>query len=238
MITALFIVLSLVQAKTVVSESSSEQTQMLELFTSDSCSSCPPANIWISNLKNHPQLWKKFIPVAFHVDYWNHLSWKDPFSDPLMTQRQKSLVRHWKNPVSYTPAVMINGEELRKWYQQSEIPNSNKKVPFNLSLSHNNKEIFYLKLKNVSKSNDRPTKVRMALLGFGVVSKVTDGENAGVTLKHDFVVLDWALQKVENKTSFEFKFKKPQVKTTQLAVVAWVENDSSERALQITGGYL
>jgi hypothetical protein len=228
----------MVQAKTFISESKVEQTQMVELFTSDSCSSCPPANVWLSKFKSHPLLWKKLIPVAFHVDYWNHLSWKDPLSDPLMTERQKNLVRLWKNPISYTPAVMINGEELRKWYDQKEIPNSTEKVPFILSLSHSNKEKFYLELKNVSKSNVRPARIRMALLGFGIVSKVTDGENAGVTLKHDFVVLDWAMQKVENKTSFEFSFKKPQFKTTQLAVVAWAEIDSSERALQITGGYL
>lgn len=238
MLMALFSFLTLVQAKTLISESKIEQTQMVELFTSDSCSSCPPANLWLSNFKNHPLLWKKFIPVAFHVDYWNHLSWKDPFSDPLMTQRQKNLVQLWKNPVSYTPAVMINGEELRDWYRQKEVPSTNHQVSFTMTLSHSNKEKFYLDLKNVSKSNDRPTKIRMALLGFGIVSKVTAGENAGVTMKHDFVVLDWAVQKVENKTSFEFSFKKPLFKTTELAVVAWVENDSNERPLQITGGYL
>ena len=57
-----------------------EQNQVLELFTSEGCSSCPPIDRWLGTLKNSPDLWHQIIPVAFHVDYWNSLSWKDRFS--------------------------------------------------------------------------------------------------------------------------------------------------------------
>ncbi len=60
-------------ADPIVFQSSDRQTALLELYTSESCSSCPPAESWLSKLKNDPGLWQTFIPVAFHVDYWNHL---------------------------------------------------------------------------------------------------------------------------------------------------------------------
>ncbi len=61
-------------------QSSETQTSLLELYTSEGCSSCPPAETWLSRLKESPGLWKDFVPVAFHVDYWDYLGWRDPWS--------------------------------------------------------------------------------------------------------------------------------------------------------------
>ena len=61
-------------------ESGPQRTHLLELFTSEGCSSCPPAEAWLSKLKADPRLWKDFVPLAFHVDYWDHLGWRDPFA--------------------------------------------------------------------------------------------------------------------------------------------------------------
>ena len=58
-------------------ESGVTRTTLLELFTSEGCSSCPPAEKWLSQLKSNPDLWKKIVPIAFHVDYWDHLGWRD-----------------------------------------------------------------------------------------------------------------------------------------------------------------
>ena len=63
-----------------VFESGPTRAHLIELFTSEGCSSCPPAESWLSKLKNEPGLWKNFVPLAFHVDYWDHLGWKDPFA--------------------------------------------------------------------------------------------------------------------------------------------------------------
>lgn len=57
--------------------SGKQQTTLVELYTSQGCSSCPPAERWLSSLQNDPRLWKELIPVAFHVDYWNYLGWND-----------------------------------------------------------------------------------------------------------------------------------------------------------------
>lgn len=60
-------------------ESPPEQAYLLELFTSQGCSSCPPADAWLSRLKQDPELFKRVVPVAYHVTYWDYLGWKDPF---------------------------------------------------------------------------------------------------------------------------------------------------------------
>ena len=60
--------------------STARQTSLLELYTSEGCSSCPPAEAWLSGLKDNPGLWRDFVPVAFHVDYWNYLGWRDKWS--------------------------------------------------------------------------------------------------------------------------------------------------------------
>ena len=60
--------------------SAPKRTALLELYTSEGCSSCPPAEAWLSRLEYSPRLWRDFVPVAFHVDYWNYLGWKDNWS--------------------------------------------------------------------------------------------------------------------------------------------------------------
>jgi hypothetical protein len=63
-----------------VFESAPNKVHLLELFTSEGCSSCPPAEEWLTKLKQNPGLWRDFVPVAFHVDYWDHLGWRDRFA--------------------------------------------------------------------------------------------------------------------------------------------------------------
>jgi hypothetical protein len=92
-----------------------QQSTLLELYTSEGCSSCPPADRWLSTLKDDPGLWKEIIPVAFHVDYWDYLGWKDAFSKAEYTQRQRNYAR-WNNlRTIYTPGFLQNGKELRGW---------------------------------------------------------------------------------------------------------------------------
>jgi hypothetical protein len=62
--------------------SGESNVSLLELFTSEGCSSCPPAEEWTSQLRQNSLLWNQIVPVAFHVDYWNDLGWRDPYSSP------------------------------------------------------------------------------------------------------------------------------------------------------------
>src|SRR5687768_10063986 len=71
-------------------QSGPNRTALLELYTSEGCSSCPPAEAWLSRVKSDARLWKEFVPVAFHVDYWDYLGWRDPFGMANYSERQRA----------------------------------------------------------------------------------------------------------------------------------------------------
>src|SRR5882724_13240893 len=112
-------------AAPVIFQSSGRQTAVLELFTSEGCSSCPPAEAWLSKLKGAPGLWHDFVPVAFHVDYWDHLGWKDPFASKEWTARQYHYSAIWKSSSVYTPAFVLDGRE----WQPAGLPSYARETP-------------------------------------------------------------------------------------------------------------
>src|SRR5215510_6018940 len=92
-------------------ESGPQRIHLIELFTSQGCSSCPPAEAWLSKLKSEPRLWKDFVPLAFHVDYWDRLGWRDPFAMKEWTARQYQYSSAWKSEGVYTPGFVLDGRE-------------------------------------------------------------------------------------------------------------------------------
>src|SRR6266704_4718971 len=76
-------------------QSSGKQTALIELYTSEGCSSCPPAETWLSRLKESPGLWKDFVPLAFHVDYWDYLGWRAPWASKSFSDRQRAYTKQW-----------------------------------------------------------------------------------------------------------------------------------------------
>src|SRR6516165_12381969 len=111
-----------------VFESGDTQSTLIELFTSEGCSSCPPAEKWLSGLKSKQELWKKTVPVAFHVDYWDRLGWRDRFAKPEFTSRQQRYAAEWGGDSVYTPGFVMNGREWRDWFSGNALPASSKKV--------------------------------------------------------------------------------------------------------------
>ena len=109
-------------------ESGETQSTLIELFTSEGCSSCPPAEKWLSALKSNQDLWKKIVPVAFHVDYWDRLGWRDRFAKREFTSRQQRYAAGWGGDSIYTPAFVVNGKEWRSWFGGNVIPASSIKV--------------------------------------------------------------------------------------------------------------
>ncbi len=95
----------------IVIRSPETQVSLLELYTSEGCSSCPPADRWISKLKKDDRLWSSMIPVAFHVDYWDYIGWKDRFASPEYSLRQRNYARSKNLKTVYTPGFLLNGEE-------------------------------------------------------------------------------------------------------------------------------
>lgn len=80
-------------------------------------SSCPPADKWLSSLKDEPSLFKDIIPLAFHVDYWDQLGWKDRWAEATFSDRQRKLVKQGILSQVYSPAVVVASKEWRAWYR-------------------------------------------------------------------------------------------------------------------------
>lgn len=82
---------------------------VLELFTSQGCSSCPPADRLLTRLARDPKLAGKVIPLSFHVDYWDYIGWQDPFASPRWSERQRQYGRTFRSNRIYTPQLVVNG---------------------------------------------------------------------------------------------------------------------------------
>lgn len=222
----------------IIASSGPTKVSLVELYSSESCSSCPPADKWISGLESHKDLWVKFVPVGFHVDYWNHLNWKDQLSSSKMTARQVAVSKTWPQPSVYTPAVVLSGTEWRGWRAsplERQLSTTSSKLglqivksaqgQFRIQVSGQNSGVKYV--------------VHIAKLGFGLSSKVTAGENSGKTLDHNFVVLDWQQQElISGSQTTPFKFEEKIKSAKKYAIVAWIEDSVKPIALQATGGYL
>ena len=89
---------------------------LVELYTSEGCSSCPPADAFLTRLTTHRDLWTRIVPVAFQVDYWDHLGWTDPLARPAYSDRQRRLVRNGKARAVYTPSFFVDGQEWRGFF--------------------------------------------------------------------------------------------------------------------------
>src|SRR5438477_10055741 len=171
-------------ADNVVFESGAKKVQLLELFTSEGCSSCPPAEASLGRLVSDPRLWHEFLPVAFHVDYWDRLGWKDPFASAEWTTRQRLYAANWNADSVYTPAFVLNGREWR----DANVPRLSEEAPGALKATVRGDNTVVIDFEP-ARREARDFEVYLVRLGFGISMNVRAGENSGRNLHHDFVVL-------------------------------------------------
>ena len=93
------------------------QTVVVELFTSQGCSSCPPAEALLTELAQRQDV----IALEFHVDYWDYIGWKDPFADPAFTDRQRRYNRAFGSPYNYTPQMVVDGRDHEVGSRRSAV---------------------------------------------------------------------------------------------------------------------
>lgn len=209
-------------------ESGPQRVHLLELFTSQGCSSCPAAEGWLSKLKAEPGLWKNFVPLAFHVDYWDRLGWRDPFASKEWTARQYQYSTNWRSESVYTPGFVLDG---REWMERS-VPSPSDDKPGVLKLSVNNQKLIaeFVPADRSAKDVD----LHVATLGFDLTTKVTAGENSGRNLPQDFIVLSLTNQKMSaGKTEFVFN---PDSRAG--AIAAWTTLPNQIEPIQVVGGWL
>ena len=222
-------------------ESSAKQVSLVELYTSEGCSSCPAAEAWLSGLRESGGLWKEFVPVAFHVDYWDYLGWRDPWSASQFTRRQRAYARAWSSRTIYTPGFVLNGKEWRRWSQQKTVPGAAGTDPGQLVLSSADTNHWHVSFAPAAALKGG-CQFHAALLASGLSSEVTAGENNGRRLVHDFVVLTLSEGSLSAKgPSFEGDFvlnSKPKASQGRLALAVWVGPVDQPGPLQAAGGWL
>ena len=220
-------------------ESPPTQATLIELFTSEGCSSCPPAEKWLSRFKSDPDVWKKIVPVAFHVDYWDRLGWRDRFAKPEFTLRQQRYAAGFGGDSVYTPGFVVNGKEWRGWFSGAKLPAPSGNVgKLRVSLTGENQ----VSATFVPGGSSPPSlQLEVALLGGDLESDVKRGENSGRKLRHDFVVLSLgqaAMKKQADDWAASLSLSRTTDGETPRALAAWVASGDSGPPLQSTGGWL
>ena len=164
---------------------------IVELYTSEGCDSCPPADRWLSKTITERSKDAGFIPLAYHVDYWDYIGWKDIFAQPAFAQRQSLLASNGGASGVYTPQIFVNGKDDRSWTGgATRLAAANRaSVKFNVTSSWKGQGAA-LTLGFAGKLVEPAPGVRFryAVTENGLVSAVKAGENRGVTLHHDAVV--------------------------------------------------
>ena len=224
-----------------VFKNSAATGNLIELYSSEGCSSCPPAEAWLNHLQNAPGLWKDIFPVAFHVDYWDGLGWPDRFARPEYTQRQRDYAARLNQESVYTPEFVVNGREWhRGWLGGGTLPPETAAKTGELALIVHADGRFSASYRSAA-SPAQALILNIALLGLNVSTDVKRGENSGEKLKHDFVVLGFSSSPMQARNDKSFQADPGPVKSSTSdapgAVVAWV-SDPDGTVLQVTGGWL
>ena len=228
-------------AAPVVFQSSERQTALVELYTSEGCSSCPPAESWLSGLKKAPGLWSNFVPVAFHVEYWDNLGWRDKWSSRQFSDRQRDYAGVWGSDTIYTPEFVLNGKEWHDWFGLRGAPGLSGTKSGILKVTcedTNHWQVNFIPAAGGATGYE----VNAALLDSELSSDVKAGENSGRHLNHDFAALALVKQPLAGKGSeFQGDFTldtNPKAVNGRLALAVWVTRTGELEPLQATGGWL
>lgn len=231
-----------VAADSVCSARSGEYTTaLLELYTSEGCSSCPPADEWLTTLPTHQSVPEKVVPLALHVDYWNHLGWVDIYSQKKFSERQSRRTFLKQTSSVYTPQVMLNGHVLPRWRQQAGVT-----IPLvNATPSHADIALEIkrdagqadISVNAKTRNNYRgQAELYVAVYERNLVRRIEAGENRGRTIRHDFVVRELHGPKELDKNGagrFTPKVKlDKEWKQEDLGIAAFVQNRDTGEILQ------
>jgi len=209
---------------------------MVELFTSEGCNSCPPAEAFLNDFRSQPDLWRRYIPIAFHVDYWDYLGWTDRYADPRHAERQRRYARQGGVRTVYTPAFIVNGRAWGVSGSRAALPSGG--APAGVLEVRLRDQAFEAQFTPAEPSADT-VELHLAVLGMGLRTDIRAGENEGRQAAHEFVVLAHTNFAA---SSNRWRGSVPPVRNThgakRLALVAWVSRPRDLTPLQATGGYL
>src|SRR5258705_3927201 len=190
--------LALLPALSMASEctirSGPQTAALIELYTSEGCSSCPPADRWLSSLGG-PAAPPGVVPIAFHVSYWDYIGWKDVFADERYTERQRALAKATGARMVYTPQVRLDGRDFPEWSDARAVSRaiaaSNgtmSRAQIEITAKSASEGIATATLRPGVKADDLALFV--AITQNRLSSRVTAGENRGEKLGRSFAARD------------------------------------------------
>ncbi len=173
---------------------------LVELYTSEGCDSCPPADRWLRSLPASGITSDKAVALSLHVDYWDYIGWKDPYAKPAFSARQKEQSAINKSAVVYTPQVVLAGRDFRRWSGgglADELKRINAQpARASIELEFRDAGAGRLELRGSAiaiKPEDRAdAALYLAFYQSELKSEVRAGENKGATLLHDYVAREWS----------------------------------------------
>jgi hypothetical protein len=213
---------------------------VIELYTSEGCDSCPPADRWLSGLKPGADA---AVALAFHVDYWDRLGWRDRFGSAAFTQRQYEQSRRHGGEFVYTPQVLLQGRDFAAWQRDAQpsaaiaaINGKPARAKIDLVVKSVERDTIAVELSvGVPEARDRANAaVLVALTQDGLSSNVKAGENAGKRLSHDHVVRAWQPDLAlgaGGELRQTIRFARPEDRGP-LAIVALAEDNRTGEVLQ------
>ena len=224
-------------AETIIISSNGQQTAVLELYTSEGCSSCPSADRWLAALVELPNDELDVLALAFHVDYWDYLGWKDRFGSPRYTSRQRQLGSNNNQRTIYTPEFFVDGKEARGTRNVlDKIRSANKQqaqIQLKLSISKSSNAL-QIELESVTPDAvDKPLRHRYFVYENQLMSDVTRGENSGERLFHQQVVR-YMSPEIDLKDNNRHKITiNPEWRLDNIGVAALVTEPGNENYLQV-----
>jgi hypothetical protein len=219
---------------------------LVELYTSEGCDSCPPADRWLSSLGAKGYAPDRVVPIALHVDYWDYIGWKDPYARQAFSARQRKMASLARAAAVYTPQVLLQGRDFRAWggtafdKEVAKINARPAKARISLLLDTRQGDVFEVEagaelLDGPQQADFANVSLYLGAYENKLLSEVKAGENRGKSLPHDFVVLQWV-------GPLEFKGARlaarerlpllPKAVPAQSGVIAFVQNRSSGEVLQ------
>lgn len=181
-----------VTAATCSAESGQSRVALLELYTSEGCDSCPPTDQWFSTLPQRGYTPQRVLALAFHVDYWNYLGWKDPYAQARFSARQRDASRRNQARVVYTPQLLLDGADYRRGLFGDDlgprIGSGKNQVPgaqISMTVDTGGAQP---RLRARISTAANAAQAYAAIYENNLVTEVAAGENRGKRLRHDFVV--------------------------------------------------
>jgi len=213
---------------------------LIELYTSEGCSSCPPAERQLSGLRQTLDSAAEVVPLALHVNYWDYIGWKDVYAQIAFGERQSWLVHANQERTVYTPQFFVGGTGLRSRQgglseQVKQLNAQPATAAIRITAEPTTNGALKLSAEATTPAASRPASLYLAVTENGLVSKVTRGENSGATLAHDHVVRIWIgpirLKEGAAKVQRYVALPADWIRS-QLDVIAFVQEEPSGKVLQ------